>query len=704
MNLLRRLVSSWDGKTRGRLHSSAVRAADDKASLAQNRLYSAINALPEGIVLLDAEGRYILWNNKYAEIYHRSADLFQPGARLEDTLKVGVARGDYPDAIGREEEWLRDRLGLLSNPGVRHEQWLSDGRCIMIEERQTSDGGTVGLRVDITDMKRREESVRLLFESNPVPMFLYDSVGCVLVSANAAAALHFGYDAAQLPGLPAKNLFTPDDWHDARRALSGGLPHSDHIWRQVHRDGRELESILFTRQLDFDGRPSVLVSIFDVTERRRAEAKVAHMARHDELTGLPNRVHCREALNEMLAEARLAERSVAILMLDLDHFKAVNDTLGHSVGDSLLFSAAERIRELAGPEAFVARIGGDEFVVLVPLERNSEGALVIAERLVSGMAGAFSIYDQLITIGATIGIAMAPDDGDDHESLLKYADLALYSAKLAGRSGWSVFSPDMDIAAQQRRRLESDLRRAVREGELAVHYQQLVDLQSGEIVGYEALLRWHHPERGLVYPDEFIPLAEEIGLIDVIGQHVLQTACRDATQWAPGTKVAVNLSPVQFRSSNVLQVTMQALASSGLEPSCLELELTEAVLLEKSANVLSTMTALRALGVGLAMDDFGTGYSSLSYLQNYPFSKIKIDGSFVQNLNTRTNSQAIVKAIIGIGHSLDMTVTAEGIEDMEVLDYLRAEGCTQGQGYFFAKAIPAAELTSETQRTSNKAA
>ncbi|HKT15081.1 MAG TPA: EAL domain-containing protein [Allosphingosinicella sp.] len=667
-----------------------VTAAEARARLAQERLRSAIDAFPEGIVFLDPDGRYILWNQKYAEIYHRSSDLFAPGARLEDTLRVGIARGDYPEAAGREETWLKERMALLANPGTRHEQRLSNGRCIMVEERRTADDCTIGLRVDITEMKRREESFRLLFEANPVPLFVCE--GDNIVSANEAAARYYGYAADGLGFDSVEQLFHVDDWHDARRAIVGGCVPPDRIWRQQRSDGTQLESILFTREIEHEGRPATLVGVFDVTERRRAEARVEYMARHDELTGLPNRAYCREALAAMMAGLEAKGGSVAVLMIDLDHFKDVNDSLGHSIGDALLAAAAKRMLGLAPADVMVARIGGDEFAMLVPFDCGGERAFEMAARLVEEMAKPFKIEAHGLTIGATVGIALAPVDSAEPESLVKFADLALYSAKQEGRSAWRRFTPEMDVAAQDRRRLENDLRRAIRNGELVIHYQPLIDLQSGRTDGYEALLRWHHPERGLVPPSEFIPFAEEIGLIDTIGSHVLQTACRQAALWPDATKLAVNISPLQFRDSRVLQMTAQALATSGLDPTRLELEITEAVLMQKKEGVIATLNGLRALGVGIAMDDFGTGYSSLSYLLSFPFSKIKIDRSFVDELDQRPESQAIVRAIIGLGVSLGMAVTAEGIEQASVLEYLKTAGCPQGQGYLFARAAPADEL------------
>ena len=676
----------------------ALARAQNAAILAEQRLREAIDCLPQGIVMLDAEGRYILWNRQYAEIYHKSADLFRPGDRLADTLRQGVARGDYPEALGREEEWLASRLELLENPLGRHEQWLSDGRCIMIDERKTAEGGIIGVRVDITDMKQREESFRLLFESNPVPLLVYDPAEECLRAANAAAADHFGYTVDELAGMPAEKLFDETEWPRVRRLLATSCSEKDRFWRQFASDGAELESVLFTRQSMLDGRLATIVSVFDVTERRKAEALIAHMARHDELTGLANRAHCRERLHEMLEAIRHGEETVAIALIDLDNFKPINDSYGHHIGDAVLAEAARRMRALVPRKnALLCRLGGDEFAVIVQA-RNHEKIHNIARSIISAIAEPFVLADHTLHIGATIGIAMAPQDSIDASHLLRYSDLALYAAKADQRGTMCRFEPHMDTAAQEKARLENDLRRAVRHGQLVVHYQPLIDLATGGVEGYEALLRWNHPERGLLYPDSFIPLAEEIGLIDVIGQYVLQLACREAATWPGHVKLAVNASPLQFRNGNLLNIVVQALAMSGLEPGRLELEITEAVLMDRSAQVATLLAAIRALGVGISMDDFGTGYSSLSYLMNYPFTKIKIDKSFIMGLGTEPNSKAVVSAIIGLGRSLGMTVTAEGIEMPEHLDYLRDIGCGQGQGYLIGRAIPGDQLPHEDPR------
>ncbi|MBO9603184.1 MAG: EAL domain-containing protein [Novosphingobium sp.] len=676
----------------------ALRLATEAAARAEKRLREAIDVLPEGIVFLDADGKYILWNQEYAKIYARSADLLREGVKLEDTLRIGIERGDYPEALGREQEWLEERMALIENPGggTRHEQRLANGKTILIEERRTADGGTIGLRVDVTDIKQREQSFRLLFEGNPVPLLVYDPVSEKILRANDAAAAHFGFSREEFRGLPALCIFGDEEWAAARELLATDNSETDRFWMQRAADGSVLESVLFTRQTRLDDGVATIVSVFDVTERRRVEARMAHMARHDELTGLANRTHCREQLNAMLAA--LGETGdFTLAMVDLDHFKDVNDTYGHQPGDALLAEAARRMKELVPGDALLCRLGGDEFAILFP-RRGRKEVKAICKAIIAALSKPFFVGEHVLRIGATIGLASAPRDGTDAEDLLRYADLALYAAKASARGTVRRFEPAMDLAAQERTRLENDFRNAVLKGELEVHYQPLIDLETEEIDGYEALLRWQHAERGAVSPEVFIPLAEEMGIIDIVGQHVLRTACMEAAKWPDGHKLAVNVSPLQFRSGNLMNSVMQALSWSGLDPARLELEITEAVLMDHGDQTAQLIRRIRDMGIGVSMDDFGTGYSSLSYLLQYPFTKIKIDKSFVLQLAREPESRAVVRAIISLGRSLGLTVTAEGVEREDVLACLREEGCGQGQGYLFGKAKPALEIGTEGKR------
>jgi len=424
----------------------------------------------------------------------------------------------------------------------------------------------------------------------------------------------------------------------------------------------------------------------DITERRRSEAKISHMALHDGLTNLPNRLFFREEMENRLTHLG-RDQKFAVLCLDLDHFKSVNDTLGHPIGDKLLRQAAERLRGCLRDGDSVARLGGDEFAILQGSITQLSDTTTLMARIIDVIRAPFNLDGQQVVVGVSIGVALAPADGVNPDQLLKNADMALYRAKGDGRGTYRFFESEMDARMQARRALELDLRSAIATGQFELHYQPLVNLTSEKITGFEALIRWNHPERGLIPPVEFIPLAEETGLIVPIGEWVLRQACEEAAKWPSDIGIAVNLSPAQFKSSAVTQTVMNALARSRLSPSRLELEITESVLLFNNEATLNTLHQLRTLGVRISMDDFGTGYSSLSYLRSFPFDKIKIDRSFVHNLSSSKDSMAIIRAVTGLGNSLGMMITGEGVETQEELDYLKREGCTEAQGYFFSKVM-----------------
>jgi diguanylate cyclase (GGDEF)-like protein len=423
-----------------------------------------------------------------------------------------------------------------------------------------------------------------------------------------------------------------------------------------------------------------------IAERER---RITQLAFNDSLTGLPNRAYFRQHLDIELRQAAHRRRSLVLLSLDLDNFKAVNDTLGHPTGDALLCAVAARLKAGVG-EALVARLGGDEFTIVASPEAGDAGAARMAQRVLEALAQPVRVDGQELNVAASIGIAIAPEDGADSDTLLKNADLALYQAKEAGRATYRFFEARMNAEAQARRTLETDLRRALGAGELELYFQPIVALATGRIASFEALLRWNHPSRGLVSPLEFIPVAEETGLIVPIGEWVIQQACRAARTWPEEVRIAVNVSSVQFRRSGLGASVVQALAASGLDPKRLEIEITESIFLETSDSTLSILHSLREMGVRIALDDFGTGYSSLSYLQSFPFDKIKIDRSFVERLEASPGAAAIVQAITALAAALGMETTAEGIETDGQLEAVRRLGCGLGQGYLFSRPVRAA--------------
>ena len=417
-------------------------------------------------------------------------------------------------------------------------------------------------------------------------------------------------------------------------------------------------------------------------------ARIAFLAHHDALTGLPNRRLFHDRLEQALAQAGRGV-DLAVLCLDLDRFKAVNDTLGHPVGDKLLQEVAQRLAACVREGDTLARLSGDEFAILQIGLTRPEDAALLAHRTIRVLGEPYEVASHRVVIGTSIGISVTPRDGASVDALLKNADTALYRAKAEGRGVFRFFEQAMDAELQARRVLELDIRRAIEEAQFELYYQPLISLPTHEISGFEALLRWHHPERGLVSPAEFIPIAEDTGLIDTIGAWVLRQACSEATGWPEHVKIAVNLSPAQFRSDELVGIVNQALIASGLEPSRLELEITESVLLQQDDPNLMTLHRLRQMGVRISMDDFGTGYSSLSYLRSFPFDKIKIDRSFVKGLSNDGGSVAIVRAVTGLSRSLGITTTAEGVETDEQLHCLAREGCHEVQGYLFSKPVPA---------------
>jgi diguanylate cyclase (GGDEF)-like protein len=452
-------------------------------------------------------------------------------------------------------------------------------------------------------------------------------------------------------------------------------------------DGRSLSLTFEPMQ---NGGSVVLIE--DVTERKNAEAKIHHLARYDALTGLPNRIFFHDQMEWALATMKRGHHC-AVLFVDLDQFKQVNDTLGHPAGDALLFAVAERLRNIIRESDLVARFGGDEFVVLQTPLRNPEAPANLARRIVEELSNSYDIDGHRVVIGASVGIAVAPRDGAGADVLLKNADMALYRAKSEGRGSWRFFEPEMDVKAQARRSLELDLRHAVATGAFEVYYQPLINLKTGKISTCEALLRWNHPERGMISPVEFIPIAEEMGLIVDIGNWVLRRACLDCAQWPGDVHVAVNLSPIQFRRGNVMRAITEALSDSGLATHRLEIEITESVLLQDTEATRALLLQLREFGVRISLDDFGTGYSSLSYLHLFPLHKVKIDRSFLSGVGANKRSLPLLRNVARLITELGMTVTMEGVETKEQLDLIMSEtSVDEAQGYLFSKPVPVREL------------
>lgn len=674
--------------------------AEEALAEQNRRFHAALNNMPHGLGMFDGQKRLIVCNRQFAEMYRFPESLAQPGATLDQIVDYRVATGQGPLDL----ETFQRELKKHSTDGTatNYKLYLQDGRIIQINYEPMDGGGWVTTHQDVTDRERADEA---LAEQNRRFDAALNNMSQGLVMFNTQKRLIVcNRRYAEMYRLP-ENLTQAgtslDEILDYRVSTRQGPLDLEGYKRDQERRTTDGKSVSYKLELQ-DGRILQIDSEHmtgggwvathdDITEREAAQAKISHMALHDGLTGLPNRLYFSEQLERRFAHMDRDER-FAVLCFDLDRFKSVNDSLGHAFGDKLLRQVGERIRACLREGDMLARLGGDEFAVLQGGVKHLTEINALASRLIEVISNPYDLDGQQAVVGVSIGIAVAPADAARPDELLKNADMALYRAKSDGRGTSRFFEPEMDARMQKRRALELDLRKALIHGEFELYYQPIVKLDDDAICGFEALLRWNHPERGLVPPMEFISLAEETELIIPIGEWVLRQACKEAASWPTDIGVAVNISPVQFKMRNLAQMVINALASSGLPAQRLELEITESVLLFKNESTLETLHQLRDLGVRISMDDFGTGYSSLSYLRSFPFDKIKIDRSFVHGATSIQDSMAIIRAVTGLGTSLGMTTTGEGVETKEELEYLRKEGCTQAQGYFFSQPKPASEI------------
>ncbi len=934
----RRLQAAWQEACADR----------DQARANHTLLHNAFDVVPEPLIVFDADDRVVLWNELYAEqtgiAPQDTASGLWPGMTFTELMRANLAKGRFPAAAGREQEWLAERIADHAE-GVASEQQLSGERWVRVKHGRMPEGGQVSVRTDITELKRREASFRLLFEENPVPMCVYDHRTLRFLAVNQALINHHGYSREQFLSMSIHDITPPEEREAAVAAiatLSRNISHSGHTWRHIRADGSEILITAYSRGIDYqnhsarltaiidvtertraeqhmqatrafleqiidnvplsitvkdaehlrfvmmnrtaeqywgvprdeaigktvaevlgeeqarnvterdqaaleadgpvylgehrrvgrgdqdrtfasrrvavrdaqgkptyvlgvmedvterrraeddlrrtrafldtvienvpamlfvkepeqlrymlmnragekllgvcrdqvigkndhdllpaadadiaaardrellrsaerpdivyeepihtlhngtrlistkrivvldqDSRPQYLLGVAeDITERKLAEERIEHLARFDSLTELPNRAAFTMRLAEAIHAAEASGSSFALLFLDLDRFKEVNDVFGHSVGDALLQEVANRLKQAAG-DAFVARLGGDEFTLIVEGPQPAS-ASAVAERILSLISDDMQIGERRVRAGVSVGIALFPNDARDASMLLANADAALYRAKGQARGSVRFFEAEMDMQLRERRALQQDLQKALAVGEMSLHYQPQIRV-NGEITGFEALARWHHPKRGWISPGTFIPLAEESGAIIAFGKWVLHEACREAASWQNPLRIAVNLSPVQFRSGDLPEQVHLALLESGLPAHRLELEITESALIDDFSRALSTLRRLKSLGVRIAMDDFGTGYSSLSYLQSFPFDKIKIDRSFISNVETSTQSAAIVRAVIGLARGLHLPVVAEGVENKDQLEFLSRELCDEAQGYLIGHPRP----------------
>ena len=527
----------------------------------------------------------------------------------------------------------------------------------------------------------------------PSSVIVQDVESRQILLANPQAERLFGNERRHMVGRTANDCLAPTIADYIEHLTEHSLHHDGLHLSEDHLQTPSGLRTLRTRTLlsqNPQARSSYVLQIADdVTDEIAAHAQIHHMAHHDELTGLPNRTLFHARLDDALKDGARHQHLTAALCLDLDNFKNINDALGHAFGDRLLRALGQRLRGVLRDQDTLARLGGDEFAIVLPNLSSAEDAQRTAQRLLEAVIPAFLIDGHSFSVGLSLGIALAPNDHNTADQLLRYADMALYEAKRKGRNRYELFHSALDAAARHRRVMETDLRTALHLGQLQLYYQPIVGKHGPQISGYEALMRWQHPTKGLIMPMDFIPIAEETGLIHELGARALNLACQEAASWQTEQSVAVNLSPVQFKSNELLSIVELALADSGLAPSRLELEITESVLLENSEGNLRTLQALKELGVCIALDDFGTGYSSLGYLRSFPFDRIKIDKSFVHDMGQSREALSIIRAITGMSSSLLIKTTAEGVETREQFDQLQAEGCSHFQGYLFGHPRPA---------------
>jgi diguanylate cyclase (GGDEF)-like protein/PAS domain S-box-containing protein len=681
----------------GAVWSWRVRAALSE----HNRLLdAATNNMIQGLCMFDAQNRLLVWNERYRAMYDIDPRRIWRGCGIRDLLEARIAAGNFPLDPVRYEAELRAALAEGKTFTLNFE--LADGRVIAVVNQPIAGDGWVATHEDITERKRAERELEhtrsffgMIVENVPSPIIVKDIHTLRFLLLNRAAEKFLGIDRHKLIGRRAIEVIpmasAEEIEADDRKLLeTDGIMYLDEHAVTTPGNGTRIVTSARLPVNGADGKPQYLISVItDVTDRKRHEQRIAHMARHDPLTELPNRTAFNDCLAATLELASASGDSFAVLCIDLDRFKAINDVFGHSAGDALLREVAHRVAGVC-EGAFLARIGGDEFAVITPTGAQPDTAEALFHRLTAALDTDIDVGGTGMRVGLTIGIAVFPQDGTDAVTLVGNADAALFRAKSEARGSVRFFEMAMDKQLRERRALQQDLRLAIERGELELHYQPQAHI-NGEITGFEALVRWHHPRFGLVAPATFIPIAEETGIIVALGEWILRTACREAASWPRRLNIAINLSPVQFQRGDLAKLVHEVLLETGLSPSRLELEITEGVLIGDFSGAVSMLRRLKNLGVRIAMDDFGTGYSSLSYLQSFPFDKIKIDRAFVANLAHSQQAVTIIRAVIALSRGLNLPVVAEGVETEEQVRFLAAEHCSEIQGYLVGRPKPIAD-------------
>ena len=677
------------------------RDAQQRLEEERQRLDTALNNMVQGLVMYDAAGRVVTFNRSYIDMFNLSTEIVKPGSHIRDLLQHRKDTGSLDADV---DQMCSAIMHNVAHGKIDHTiMECPDGRTFLSASKALPTGGWLASMEDITERRKLEQErdrnyafLRQIVDHIPTQITVKDLRDGRYVLANRVAEADLGLPREDIVGKSASDLFPKAvadtiAADDARALLSPDGLFLDVAPRQTGTAGLRYVTSRRIGIPDQTGEARYIINVVDdVTERRRADEKIAHLAHYDALTDLPNRVLFRKQIERELEKAQQGEQ-FALLYIDIDEFKGINDSLGHHVGDELLKTVASRIEGCLKKGDLIARLGGDEFAVIRTAIESTDDVVEFVARVHHAVRQPCDCLGHHLSTDASIGIALAPQDGTDLDQLIKNADLAMYAAKAEGRRTHRFFEAKMDACAKARLAMEQDLRQAMADGGFEIHYQPLLDLGSNEVTGCEALLRWRHPERGMVSPAEFIPVAEDIGLINELGAWVLKTACAEAATWPAHIRIAVNVSPVQLKCETLALRIMGALAASGLQPGRLEIEITEAVLIHDDERALAILHQLRAIGVRIALDDFGTGFSSLSYLKRFPFDKIKIDRCFVSDIEV-DGSATIVQAVVNIAASRNMTTTAEGVETEPQRQLLRQLGCTEMQGYLFSAPKPAADV------------
>lgn len=669
-----------------------------------SHLRAVLDNLPQGIAVFDEKLQLRLWNQGFVDALELPPELASEHVPFEALIRVPAMRGEYGKADPETEIIsILNRVGTFKPYNV--ERTRRNGRTFLIHGQPLhSEGSPVGLITTYTDItSQRQDSERLLladkvFASTPSGIVIANE-DQIIISVNPAFTLITGFPPEEIIGTPLRSLpskVSRVDLANILRTLSHRQIWSGEVQAQT-RDGQAFTAgvtAIRVSESENDAASHFIWMFSDISEHKRAEERVRHLAHHDSLTGLPNRFALLVHLNQALPEARRRGWNVAAMFIDLDRFKYINDTLGHSVGDELLREVAIRLNNTVRASDTVARLGGDEFVVLLPDIGSAADAATIAGKIINSFAAPIQVGSHELHTSPSIGIALFPSDGVDGDTILRHADTAMYHAKAAGRNNYQFYSEEMNKAASERLHIESKLRQAIARNEFALCFQPQVSARTGRPTGVEALIRWHHPTEGVISPVRFIPIAEETGLIVAIGEWVLREACMEMQRWQqaglPPLRVAVNVSARQLRRRDFIEMVAGALAQSGLDPDLLELEITESAVMENPEEAIQILQALQRMGPTLAIDDFGTGYSSLAYLKLFPIDYLKIDRSFVADIEHDLNDRAIAFGTIALAHSLGLNVIAEGVETEDQLELLRTNGCDEIQGYLMSPPLPPA--------------